>query len=392
MTGHQHIFLGHASEDKPRVRELYHQLKAQGFSPWLDAVDLVPGQNWRVEIPRAIKSAAIFLACLSKQSIAKRSYVQREFRYALSTYADLPPDAIYLIPVRLDDCDVPDLQLPELELNLRDLHWVDLFDDGGFEQLVTAIRLNVTPKTVPSQRKSFEIIKDIDATWCPEMVLIPEGSFLQGSPESEGGRFDREHQHEVTLGKPFLLGRYPVTFNEYDYFCEQTSRKLPEDQGWGRGDRPVINVSHDDALAYCAWLGEATDRPYHLPSEAQWEYACRAGTTTAYAFGDGITKKQANFGNTEGQISLVGFYPANAWGLHDMHGNVLEWCADWYDDYSYRALADPKGPATGTYRVVRGGSWNNHARLVRSAYRFWFAPGFRLRLLGFRCAGVQKEL
>ena len=143
MSNLQRIFLGHASEDKPRVRKLYHQLRKEGFSPWLDVEDLIPGQNWQVEIPNAIKNAAIFLACLSMTSVAKRGYVQREFRYALTAYAELPPYSIYLIPVRLDDCEVPDLRLPELEISLRSLHWVNLFEPDGFERLAEAIRLNV---------------------------------------------------------------------------------------------------------------------------------------------------------------------------------------------------------------------------------------------------------
>ena len=133
MVERNRIFLAHASEDKPRAKALYQQLAERGLSPWLDAIDLKPGQNWRNAIPKAIKSSRIFLACLSKISVEKKSYVQREFRYALSAYADLPPDSVYLIPVRLDACEVPDLRLPELGLNLRDLHWGERSDiEGSF--------------------------------------------------------------------------------------------------------------------------------------------------------------------------------------------------------------------------------------------------------------------
>ena len=140
-----------------------------------------------------------------------------------------------------------------------------------------------------------------------EMVVIPAGSFLMGSPPGEKGRRDGEGpQHRVTIGYRFAVGRYPVTFAEYDHFCKVTGRKKPEDQGWGRGRRPVINMVWDDAVAYCQWLVKATGKPYRLSSEAEWEYACRAGTTTRYAFGDEISKGDANFGKNIGKTTQVG--------------------------------------------------------------------------------------
>ena len=154
MVDRGRIFLAHASEDKPRVKQLYKQLREKGFEPWLDANDLIAGQNWREEIPKAIKTAAVCLACLSQHSIEKKGYVQREFRYALSKYAELPTGSIYLIPVRLDDCEVPDLRIAELETNLRDLHWVDLFDEDGFDKLVAAIETKVQPSKL-SKRPSL---------------------------------------------------------------------------------------------------------------------------------------------------------------------------------------------------------------------------------------------
>lgn len=196
------------------------------------------------------------------------------------------------------------------------------------------------PKPAPTpssqQLKSLEVFKDIDAPWCPEVVLLPAGNFLMGSPETEKGRNgDEGPQHEVTLSRPFALGRYPVTFAEYDHFCDQTGHEKADDQGWGRDRRPVIYVSHVDAEAYCSWLSEETGKVYVLPSEAMREYGCRAGTSTAYSFGDELTKEQAHFGQGNvGQTIEVGSYPANDWGLHDMHGNVWEWCADhWHNSY-----------------------------------------------------------
>lgn len=133
------VFLAHASEDKDAVRELYAQLKAERFAPWLDEIDLIPGQNWQIEIPKAIKNCDIFVACISKRAIEKKGYVQKEFRLALDSYAERPPSSIFLIPVKLDDCDVPDLQLPMFGVALRDIQWVDLWKTGGLEKLVRAI-------------------------------------------------------------------------------------------------------------------------------------------------------------------------------------------------------------------------------------------------------------
>jgi formylglycine-generating enzyme required for sulfatase activity len=226
------------------------------------------------------------------------------------------------------------------------------------------------------------------------MVVIPAGEFMMGSPEDEEGRRDNEGpQHLVTIERPFALGRYPVTFEEYDVFCEQTHRKKPEDRAWGRGRRPVINVSWKDATAYCAWLSERTSIRYRLPSEAEWEYACRAGSRAAYAFGETIDEKQANFYPNVKMTSDVGAYPANAFKLFDMHGNVWEWCLDHYQGSYEGAPADGSplllSEAAGD-RVLRGGSWFLDARHARAASRSRNDPGERDGVsVGFRCARGQ---
>ena len=198
-------------------------------------------------------------------------------------------------------------------------------------------------------------------------------------------------QHLVTIEKAFALGRYPVTFAEYDVFCDEADYSVPEDEGWGRGRRPVINVSFEDATAYCAWLSEKTGRLYRLPSEAEWEYACRAGSEAAYAVGSTIDETQANFGGHIDKTSEVGAYPANAFKLHDTHGNVREWCEDqWHG--SYEGAPDDGSAwldqASG-FRVMRGGSWLVDARFARAAFRSRFVPDVRLDSLGFRCARGQ---
>jgi formylglycine-generating enzyme required for sulfatase activity len=180
----------------------------------------------------------------------------------------------------------------------------------------------------------------------------------------------------VTIGQRFAIGRYPVTFDEYDRFCEARQRDKPSDQGWGRGRRPVIGLRWDDAQAYITWLLEETGRAYRLASEAEWEYACRAAMTTRYSFGDAITPDNANYADSGlGRTSEVGGYPANAWGLHDMHGNVWERVEDdWHENYQGAPSDGSAWQGAGAGRnpdlcVLRGGSWSEHSWHCRSACR-----------------------
>ncbi len=221
-----------------------------------------------------------------------------------------------------------------------------------------------------------------------EFVSIPAGTFTMGSPASEVGRFNDETQHQVTLSA-FKMSKYEVTFEQYDAFCEATGRPKPDDEGWGRGKRPVINVSWYDATAFAEWMG------CRLPTEAEWEYACRAGTTTPFNTGNCLSTSQANYngnypysncskGEYRGKTMPVGSFEPNAWGLYDMHGNVWEWCSDWYGDYSTTAQTNPKGASSGSIRVLRGGSWYFNAFHCRTARRDSNSPGNRQSDIGFR--------
>lgn len=264
------------------------------------------------------------------------------------------------------------------------------------------------PHSTTSRRDlaAGSVFRDVDAPWCPEMVVIPAGRFLIGSPAEEEGRFDNEGpRHFVTIAEPLALGRYPVTFDEYDEFAARTGRAPTGDEGWGRGRRPVINVSWEDAQAYAAWLGELTGGAYRLPSEAEWEYACRAGTTAPFHFGSMISTDQANYdgaktygagrkGVYREQTVPVGSFPANAFGLHDMHGNAWEWCDDaWHENYEDAPVDGSAWLKSGDQgrRILRGGSWSRNPCFLRSAYRGRERSSFRNTGIGFRVARTLSD-
>ncbi len=269
-----------------------------------------------------------------------------------------------------------------------------------------------------------------------KLVKVAAGEFIMGSPEDEEGHNESEAQHKVRITKPFYLGQHEVTVGQYRKFVEATAYKtslerdgkpgfgydadlkaieiLPKftwkNTGFGTDEHPVVNLKWDDAMAFCKWLSEKEKQTYALPTEAQWEYACRAGTKTRYSTGEAEESLQG-FANVSDAAFLakyadatwsvewsdghpfsspVGSLKPNAWGLHDMHGNAWEWCADWYAaDYAKDAPADdPPGPKTGEIHIVRGGAFTNRFRWVRSADRDAKRPGYRYNFTGFRVMQV----
>jgi formylglycine-generating enzyme required for sulfatase activity len=211
-----------------------------------------------------------------------------------------------------------------------------------------------------------------DCEDCPLMVVVPAGSFMMGSPPGEAGRYSVEGpQHQVTIAQPFAVGKYEVTEDEWDACVADDGCEGTAPVGWKRGRQPAI-VSWEDAQAYLEWLSKETGQPYRLLSEAEWEYAARAGTTTRYWWGDKQpTAEQANFGLDVGKTTEVGTYPANPGGLHDMHGNVWEWVEDCWNVSYQRAPSDGSAWTSGNciVRVLRGGSWIIVPEDLRSAYR-----------------------
>jgi len=215
------------------------------------------------------------------------------------------------------------------------------------------------------------------------MILVPAGTFSMGDATYAGP------VHSVYLDA-FYIDKYEVTLAQYDAFCDATGRTKPSDYGYGRGNRPASYISWNDSKAFCEWAGK------RLPTEAEWERACRAGTNTAYSFGDdpGLLGTYAwYFSNSGSMTHPVGEKTPNALGLYDMHGNVWEWVADWYDGsyYSVSPLNNPPGPSSGTYKVLRGGAWNyggygGYVDYLRSGYRSYGGPGDSYSFFGCRCA------
>ena len=235
----------------------------------------------------------------------------------------------------------------------------------------------------------------IEGADLPVMIAIPPGRFIMGSPDAEPGRDDCEGpQHDVIIGRGFALARTPITFAQWDRFVAAGGTAYaPPDEGWGRGDRPVVNVSWDDAQAYLAWLAERSGRAYRLPSESEWEYAARGGTATAYHWGAAFVPGGATCldggDRWGGQMTApVACSPANPFGLHDMLGNVWEWVEDCWNEFYIGAPDDgsPWREGRCDARVLRGGSWCDPPRLVRAAARNRNDTRFRCNDYSFRVA------
>jgi formylglycine-generating enzyme required for sulfatase activity len=260
--------------------------------------------------------------------------------------------------------------------------------------LALAQRSFVSPPGAPGT--SF---RDCDV--CPEMVVIPAGTFTMGSPESEPQRSSVEGpQHQVTISRAFAAGKYEVTFDEWDACVRESGcSQNPSDSGWGRGKRPAINISWDDAKQYVAWLSRKMGKGYRLLTEAEWEYVARAGTITAFNTGASINPTQANYdtkvsypgsptATDPGKTVPVGSYPPNAFGLHDVHGNVWEWVEDClYGSYA-GAPSDGSAWTSGdcARRVLRGGSWYSDPGRARSANRYSSYYAYRAYTFGLRVA------
>ena len=315
------------------------------------------------------------------------------------------------IPIQLTPKPPPQPELsspPILELpQLPDLHDLPL---AAFDDLPDIPQTNPLSSIPVFRTEGFrERLKD--GNLGPEMVVIPAGRFRMGDIQGDGWD-DKKPVHWVNV-KPFAMGKYEVTFAEYDKFANATGRKKPNDNGWGRGNRPVIIVSWDDAVAYADWLSQQTGKQYRLPTEAEWEYAARAGTETKYWWGNEIGSNKANCyeddcGDNFQYTAPVGSFKANPFGLYDTVGNIWEWiCSEYEEKYGGKEQKCIPGKKNANFimrllrgsswfdspinkhanfRVMRGGSWFNSSNSARAASRYLLSPGHRSVYSGFRVA------
>jgi len=248
---------------------------------------------------------------------------------------------------------------------------------------------DITKEPTKKDSSGKEEVIDLGKGVKLELVLVPAGKFKMGSNKNPIDPFSNIEvyqppeyevpQHEVTLTRPFYMGKYEVTQEQWFEIMGEN----PSKQTKGR-KLPVTEVSWDDCQEFIKKLNGKTKGGYRLPTEAEWEYACRAGTSTAYSFGDRLTKNDANIDGDS--IKEVGSYKPNAFGLYDMHGNVFEWCEDRWGEYSADAVTDPKGPATGWNRAKRGGYFFSYEPGARSSFRALMSPNIRSCFYGFRLA------
>ena len=410
------LFYSYAHKDEELKEELWTHLAplrmAGLISEWHDR-DITAGTEWERDIDKNMMSADIILLLISADFFASKYCWSVEMRKALERHGRHEARAI---PVILRPClweNTPIAKLQALPTDGKPVICPSWDRDEAFTEVVRNIRRIVSEISEPvspppaAYLENFAVFRHIEAPWCPELVVLPAQVFLMGSRETEEGRADAEGpQHEVKIASRFAIGLYPVTVDEYRRFVEAWGRshkggiytlrgeqdpsKTWENPGFDQTDRhPTVGVSWEDAKEYVSWLARQTLRPYRLLSEAEWEYACRAGTMTRYAFGDRISSRQANYGAEKRKTTEVGSYPRNNWGLYDMHGNVWEWVEDvWHP--GYRAAPDDGKAWThggeSELRVVRGGSFCSVARSLRSASRQSLPCAKRMAHTGLRIA------
>ncbi|SDX08974.1 SUMF1/EgtB/PvdO family nonheme iron enzyme [Nitrosomonas oligotropha] len=375
---------------------------------FMDIDQIEPGEDFVEVIQEKLKAVQVAVALIGKQWLditdanGQRRLDNPEDWVRLEIEA-LLARKIRLIPLLVGGANVPNSsRLPGSLAAIARRQAHEINDRRFHEDVNKLIRVlekdlqaNATSKSssVTDIAQSLEVkLPEARLPFEPEMVRIPAGKFLMGSDDYPGER----PIHEVTIGYEFEIGKYPVTFDEYDAFAKATQRTLPDDHGWGRSKRPVINVSWHDAHDYVQWLSKQTGKQYRLPTEAEWEYAARAGTQTRYWWGDDIGKNNAVCDGCGSQwdnqqTAPVGSFKANAFGLYDTAGNVWEWVQDcWHDNYS-GAPADgsvwlKRDGSDCNRRIVRGGSCVNESQGLRSTIRLGFKPDDAYDIFGFRIA------
>ena len=432
------VFLCHNSQDKPAVLEIANQLKANKINPWLDIWHLRPGSSWQDSLENQIdqiRTAAVFVG-----NSGLGPWQIEEIKAFLRAFVNRKCP---VIPVLLPNAP----KEPQLPVFLQGLMWVDFreHDPEPLGQLIwgiTGIKPDLPPLILeklpaeknksPYQLKTFQFqtaqinnngteinrisktaeyfAQDLGNGVNLEMVAIPGGTFIMGSPENEEGYHSSQSpQHQVTV-PPFFMGKYPVTQQQWRVVAALPKVKidLKSDPSYFKGDNlPVECVSWNDAQEFCARLSQMANKTYRLPTEAEWEYACRGGTTTPFYCGETISTDLANYnGNyTYGQgqkgeyrekTTEVGNFPANPFGLYDMCGNVWEWCEDgWHENYINAPIDGSAWTSLSSKRALRGGSWINFPRYCRSASRYNYYGAERGNVsyvIGFRVVCVVGRI
>jgi formylglycine-generating enzyme required for sulfatase activity len=441
------LFCSYTRKDADLRQELethLANLKRQNLVTWYDGL-LEPGSNWDDRIKEELDRADIIVLLVSPDFIASQYCFETEVERAIARHRD---GTACVIPVLLRPTDTEGLELfkltgyptglkPVVLWGDRDTAWLDVVkgirkavtqispksppadssrDSSGGRSTATTLQLSsfaFESVTVNEQGKVVQYKTGEAEQWVEELgngveletVSIPGGSFLMGSPRDEEGWHESQSpQHRVEV-EPFFMGKYPVTQAQYEAVMGKNPSYFPKDEKENGARRPVEEVSWHNAIAFCEKLSQRTQGTYRLPSEAEWEYACRAGTTTPFHFGATITPELVNYdgnyaygkapeGEYRSQTTPVGKFPPNAFGLFDMHGNVWEWCADhWHENYQG---APTRGNAwimggDSDLRLLRGGSWNDAPWGCRSAYRGRLSPDLCDDVVGFRVVWVAAR-
>jgi formylglycine-generating enzyme required for sulfatase activity len=412
------VFISYSSNDKVIADAVCAGLEAEKIRCWIAPRDVLPGMIYSESLLDALEASRVLVLVFSASSNAS-PHVLREVEIALKNEA-------IIIPFRIED--VPPSR--RLSFFLSSIHWLDALTpplEAHIKSLTkTMHRLlgqdvaepalpaggeakaerkyadraepNAGPRPKPADRpiipppaRSDETPQTVTNTLGMKFALIPAGEFAMGSPAADKDAYDDEKpQHQVRITQPFYLGVTEVTQGQYRAVTGQNPSQFQ-----GADNLPVETVSWNDAVAFCNALSTKEGRTYRLPTEAEWEYACRAGNPGRFAFGDDdrmLDRYAWYVGNSDTRTHPVGQKQPNSFGLYDMHGNVWEWCADGYsaDYYKESPGVDPPGPSGASVRVGRGGSWFSDPRVCRSAGRYGNAPGVRLFYLGFRLALVQS--
>ncbi len=379
-TDRYDVFVSYSRQDSPVVRPAVDRLTAEGYTCWMDVRGIESGDEFRSKLVDAIEKSRVVVFFSSAGSNASK-WTRREL--SIADEHNKP-----IIPVRLDQSPYSNA----VRFILTGLDYIDFqsaeLRAAAVERLLRSVGEKTRGESASDAGDGFPKLRElvlpegtsIRFRWCPP------ATFTMGSPSTEEGHAPDETRHRVRLTKGFWMGETAVTQRQW----KAVMGSNPSDVA--RMDNPVTNVSWNDCMDFIKKVNAQLGCAMRLPTEAEWEYACRAGTDGPYS-GTGLLEDMGwHSGGSYGEARASGSsHPVarkqpNAWGLYDMHGNVWEWCSDWYGGYPTAEVADPVGPQEGELKVRRGGSWQDEAVACRSAYRFVFAPDSRHSLLGFRAA------